>query len=448
MHKVIIFALLLSIPPHIVRGATKAKQIYLTQHTDIKDRTFQSHFIAELNDLVDTAASDHLNRLLEELRTNKDFVVYATKIESAASSSLLVPKIVYLKQLLDIKQQEQAHSVENFYTLRNLNFLNKLKHELLKLQDESAEELRQLRWYNLCRQFWFRDNLNQTKAAAPNNNAHLPLHQNANYWSNVKLAPLRANTVTATPPKAHIDIERFGSALYANIKSAGSEIIDDYLLTVRKLLQEVVEEKHIASEEDETVDNAAATQNDASRALHATKLSKLLTEIDAILAIDDFYEKRNRLYAYLEKDLSADYEQFKNSQYAHEDLAVILAKLQSKGLDLFVTFIFSNFEFLEHLHETWAKLLPEPTAAAPDESQLHYDVMSQRLFDVHRFYVEFKNDWQNNERYDVYQNVVKELNEATRNGSANMHVFELLHNASGNVGSVTLNMIKGKCDEF
>ncbi|XP_017476790.1 PREDICTED: uncharacterized protein LOC108366823 [Rhagoletis zephyria] len=448
MCTLLICALLLGIPLQVVLSANAPKTPILVPHSDIKNRKFQTLFIAELNELVDTAAGDHLNGLLQELRANKDYATYATKIESAASSKELVTKIVYLKQLLDIKLNvHEPHNIENFYTLRNLNFLSKLKHQLLALQEDSATELRHLRWYNLCRQFWFRDGLNETTATTAAHRATSP-PQNAHYWSNVKLAPLRAEAVATkatTPPMAHIDLERFASTLYANVKAAGAEIIDDYLLTVRKLLQEVVEEKHLASSEEEEA--AAGSIADDSHVLHASKLAKVLTEIDAILATDDFYAKRNRLYSYLENDLSSDYEQFKSSQYAPEDLADILAKLQSKGVDLFVTFIFSNFEFIEHLHETWAKLLPWPSAAN-EKQQLQYDAASQRLFDVHRLYLEFKGDGENNERYEAYQGVVKALYADTRNASDSMPIFELLNNASANVGTVTLNMIKAKCDEF
>ncbi|XP_014100347.3 uncharacterized protein [Bactrocera oleae] len=447
------FLLLISQSPLLCTAATRGniptqQPNILLPHADIKSRKFQTHFIDELNALVDTAAGDHLNRLLQELRASKDYVAYVTRIEAAASATQLMPKIVYLKQLLDLKLNESPHSVENYYTLRNLNFLGKLKRELLQLQDESATELRHLRWYNLCGQFWYRDVLlNQTQTAA---HKATPPPPAAHYWANVKLAPLRAETVVASSaatPLAHTELERFARLLYANVKAAGVELIDDYLSTVRKLLQEVIEEKHIsAMSSTENEEGKEEPSTAESHTLHASKLNKVLTEIDAILAIDDFYAKRNRLYRYLENDLSSDYEQFKNSQYANEDLAEMLAKLQRKGVDLFITFMFSNFEFLEHLHETWRKLLPWPTNA--QETPLQYDAASQRLFDVHRLYVEFKGDWENSERYNAYQGVVQALYADTRNGSANMHIFELLNNASANVGSVTLNMIKAKCDEL
>lgn len=419
------------------------------RHADIKSRKFQTHFIDELNALVDTAAGVYLSQLLQELHANKDYVTYVTHIESAFSAKQLMPKIVYLKQLLDLKLNEPPHSVESYYTLRNLNFLGKVKRQLLQLQEESATELRHLRWYTLCGQFWYRESMsNQTHAAAHKATPRPPM--TPHYWAGVKLAPLRAETVvvsSASTPLAHIDLERFARLLYANVKAAGAELIDDYLSTMRKLLQEVIEEKHIsAMSSAEYVEEKGEPSIAESHTLNASNLSKVLTEIDAILAIDDFYAKRNRLYRYLENDLSTDYEQFKNSQYANEDLAEMLAKLQRKGVDLFVTFIFSNFEFLEHLHETWRKLLPWPTNA--HETPLQYDASSQRLFDVHRLYVEFKGDWENSERYDAYQGAVNALYSDTRNGSANMHIFELLNNASANVGSVTLNMIKAKCDEL
>uniref|UniRef100_W8BI10 Uncharacterized protein n=1 Tax=Ceratitis capitata TaxID=7213 RepID=W8BI10_CERCA len=438
----------------------------LVSHANIRDRKFQTHFIDELNTLVDTAAGVHLNELLRELRTNKDYAAHAVKIETATSVTQLIPKTVYLKQLLDLKSNEHSLAANDYYTVRNLNFVAKLKRQLLQLQEESASELRNLRWYNLCVQFWYNDGLsNQTTTTRTSakrlNNSTKTLAAAAtatNYWADVKLAPLRAEAVratsTAATPMAHIDLERFARTLYANVKAAGAEIIDDYLLTVRKLLQEVIEEKHIAASTSSTEEEEAVAADELPtnvskeelHALHVSKLSKVLNEIDAILAIEDFYAKRNRLYNYLEKDLSADYEQFKNSQYAHEDLSVILEKLNRKGLDLFVTFIFSNFEFLEHLQETWRKLLPWPSQA--NEAPLEYDPASQRLFNVHRLYVEFKGDWENSERYDAYQAEVKSLFTDTRNGSANMHIFELLHNASANVGTVTLNMIKAKCDEL
>ncbi|XP_050321091.1 uncharacterized protein LOC126753583 [Bactrocera neohumeralis] len=459
MRRLIVFAFLLLIsqsPLHCNAAASgdtpTQRPNILLPHADIKSRKFQTHFIDELNALVDTAAGDHLNGLLQELRANKDYVAYVSRIESAASATQLMPKIVYLKQLLDLKLNEPPHSVESYYTVRNLNFLGKLKRQLLQLQEESATELRHLRWYNLCGQFWYRDILsNQTQTAAHQATPRPPAA--THYWANVKLAPLRAETVVASTtatdatPLAHIELERFARLLYANVKAAGAELIDDYLFTVRKLLQEVIEEKHIAAmSSTENEEGKLEPSTADSHTLHASKLSKVLTEIDTILAIDDFYAKRNRLYSYLENDLSTDYEQFKNSQYANEDLAEMLAKLQRKGVDLFVTFIFSNFEFLEHLHDTWRKLLPWPTNA--HETPLQYDASSQRLFDVHRLYVEFKRDWENSERYNAYQGVVQALYAETRNGSANMHIFELLNNASANVGTVTLNMIKAKCDEL
>ncbi|XP_011181110.2 uncharacterized protein LOC105211407 [Zeugodacus cucurbitae] len=447
MKRLLLHSFLLVMLHFTAASTTTQRPDILVPHADIKSRKFQTHFIDELNALVDTAAGDHLNRLLQELRANKDYVAYASRIESAASATQLMPKIVYLKQLLDLKLNEPPHGVESYYTLRNLNFLGKLKRELLQLQEESATELRHLRWYNLCGQFWYRDPLsNQTLAVAHKATTRPPA---APHWASVKLAPLRAETVaSAATPLAHIDLERFARLLYANVKAAGAELIDDYLFTVRKLLQEVIEEKHISAMSSAEVGEAQGEvpSTAASHTLHASKVNKVLSEIDAILAIDDFYAKRNRLYRYLENDLTTDYEQFKNSQYANDDLAEMLAKLQRKGVDLFVTFIFSNFEFLEHLHETWRKLLPWPTST--QETPLQYDAASQRLFDVHRLYVEFKGDWENSATYDAYQAVVNALYTDTRNGSANMLVFELLNNASANVGSVTLNMIKAKCDEL
>ncbi|XP_054742060.1 uncharacterized protein LOC129247135 [Anastrepha obliqua] len=434
MCKSLIFVLMVGISQQLVCCTTttaKPTTTSLLPPSDIKSRKFQTQFIAQLNELVDTAAADPLDHLLQELRTSKDYASYTEKIQTAASSTQLVSKIVYLKQLLDIKLNEQPHSVESLYTLRNLNFLGKLKHQLLQLQDESIAELRHFRWYNLCRQFWFRDGLNQTEASAHQVTPPPSTH----YWFDTKLAPLRAENVAAnaTPPLAHIDLERFASTVYANVKSAGAEIIDDYLLTVRKLLQEVIEQKLISSAEEDETEGIPHTGE--AHVLHESKLVKGLAELDAILAIDDFYAKRNLLYSYLGNDLPT------SSHFSPEDLAVILAKLQSKGVDLFVTFIFSNFEFLEHLHETWAKLLPSTSA---NEAK----AVSQHLFDAHRLYVEFKGDWENSERYDAYMAVVKALHAETRNGGANMHVFELLNNASANVGTVTLNMIKEKCREF
>lgn len=345
-------------------------------------------------------------------------------------NKIITDKVVFMKQMIDVSHDEELDPEEamgNFYVLRNVKFLRKLRRHLNELQEESAREMREVKIYELCRQF-HRDTRNEQKLLERSIFTHIKLAPLAEHLliqsaraRNDSIVLNSAQNATRVPFES---LEQFGALLYERINPVGSEIVDDYLSTIRKLLIEVIDDKP-----------DIVRQSD--------KLAKVLIEIDAIMAISDFAQKRTRLYEYLETNLSEDFEQFKNSEHSLQDFAEIMLRLKRRGLDLFVTFLFTNFELLERTFAEWAKLLNSMEGDNPCR-QLH------ELREIHTFYEEFKMDHDDQpKKYEIYITSLKNLYDRTKAmNKPSLKVFEILHHASNNVGSVTLNMIKAKCDEI
>jgi len=384
-------------------------------------KNFQINFLNAMEEIMEREAVIYLNELLDEFSTQSQYKDYEREINEARDVKPLEGKIVLVKQLIDLDHLD-IESEKHFYMLRNANFFKKMKQQLKRLEAESYEELRDIRTYRMCKQF---KTMREEKSRT--NSRYSP------YSVNTKLVPFDEENIGKALDQLHakenhtisVDIKSFGERLYEQVKDEGAEIINDYLRSVRKLLQDVIDEK---------------SENEQ----HSEKLSKILQELDAILNIKDFYEKRITLYNYLEHGLIDDYEQFNLTENSQKDMAEIFVKLKSKGLDLFVTFLFSNFQFLEHLHSEWQKLLPQ----APHSL---YDNQTKHLHEISEKYKEFKKGHETEDKYEHYIKHVKDLYSkinTNKNEYDQSHVFELLHNASMNLGSVTMNMIRGKCDEF
>lgn len=222
-----------------------------------------------------------------------------------------------------------------------------------------------------------------------------------------------------------LSLNEFGQQLYERVKLSGSEIIDNYVLILRGLLQDILDAEHVDLAE------------------NTTQLEQLIQQLDTMLTIPDFFEKRQSVYSFIERHLASDLEEPHQSVKAEQRLPEhLLDQLKAKGLDLFVIFLFSNFEFLEQVHEHWTQLLPQTPS-------LLYDETNRQLYDTQQLYENFKLDTESFAKYEAYAQALRRLNERTvEQGQQNHHIFEMINNAAQNVGSVTFNMIKAKCKEL
>ncbi|KNC22777.1 hypothetical protein FF38_04084 [Lucilia cuprina] len=392
----------------------EAKEVQLTS------KNFQKDFLQKVSETMKSTAMDYLNNYLKGIKkpahVHEDF---NAELKMALESSRLEPKVVFIKQYLDMLENKDTNR-ENIYGLKNVMFLKKLKDKFYNLQEESFEEIHQLRYYYLCKQFKVQKE------------ATTPLYHNY-YSKSTQLVPINEHNVGSMLHRLgvkdnhtiSINISDFGKELYQKVNDAGCDVIDDYLIILRKLLQEVLEPE---SEEEPTA--------------HSESLRKILIEINAQLKITDFYTKRQRLYDYLQNNLALDYEQFQSSETSQHDLMAVFNKLKEKGLDLVVAFLFSNFEFVDHLQHEWQELLPQAPISL-------YDAHSRPLKEIQQLYAEFKQDFENSSKYDSYLEAVKLLHEQTQRDNAdNTHIYEMLYSASQNVGSSRATLMNSKCNEI
>ncbi|XP_017033865.1 uncharacterized protein [Drosophila kikkawai] len=373
-------------------------------------KDFQLEFLRELTALAEQRAELSLNNYLAHLEGDEQYANYTSELGAVRSTAKLQHKVTLIKQLLDAKPHQET-DLEHTTVLRNLVFLNRLKAMFRASRDASTQEIRQLRLHRLCQQF--------DHPAAPPRRPSLINEQT------VGAAVQRLNLTRSGDPSNALDLNQFGAQLYERVKLSGAEIIDNYLQILRGLLQDIIEGEH------------------ADLAESSSRLDNMLLQLDGMLATQDFFEKRQKVYAYLERHLSTDYEELRDSAGAEHHLTEqLLAQLKAKGLDLFVIFLFSNFEFLEKVHEHWAQMLPQ-------DSSLLLDETSRRLYDLQQLYEIFKLDTESQAKYEAYTDALRRLHELTvEQGQRNRHIFELLSNAAQNVGSVTFNMIKAKCKDL
>ncbi|XP_002019245.2 uncharacterized protein LOC6593565 [Drosophila persimilis] len=372
-------------------------------------KDFQLDFLRGLADQAEQRAEMSLNDFLAHLEANPRYINYTADLSAARAITKLQPKVTLIKQLIDAHHHPDTN-LEHTSVLRNIVFLNRLKSMLRAARESSAQEIRQLRLHRLCQQF---------DHPVPERRHRLINDQTVGAaLEQLNLTRLEGNTTS-------IDLNLFGEQLYERVKLSGAEIIDNYLLILRGLLQDIIEGEH------------------ADLVESTPKLDNMLEQLDGMLATQDFFEKRQKVYAYLERHLTTDYEQLRESASTEHHLTEkLLEQLKAKGLDLFVIFLFSNFEFLEQVHEQWLLLLPQTPS-------LLYDDTSRQLYDLQQLYEIFKLDTESEAKYDAYTAALRRLHERTvEQGQRNRHIFELLNNAAQNVGSVTFNMIKAKCQEL
>ncbi|KAH8335776.1 hypothetical protein KR074_001522, partial [Drosophila pseudoananassae] len=373
-------------------------------------KDFQLDFLREVTDFAEQRAEQSLNDYLTQLEHNPKNENYTKDLKDARSSQNFQTKMTLVKQLLDAEHHLDA-DLEHTSVLRSLIFLNRLKSTLRAARDASAQEIRQLRLHRLCQQFQRPVPLsrsryiNEQTIGAALEQVHLTRGSDAN--------------TTDT------DLSQFGLQLYEKVKVSGAEIINNYLQILRGLIQDIMDGDH------------------ADLANSSSRLRNVLNHLDTMLTTQDFFEKRQKVYAYLKRHLDTDYEQLQESSNPEHHLTEqLMAKLQAKGLDLFVIFLFSNFEFLELVHMHWSQMLPQ----LPN---LLYDGTSRQLYDVQQLYENFILDTESEAKYQAYSDSLRRLHERTmEEGERSHHIFELLSNAAQNVGSVTFNMIKAKCQEL
>lgn len=370
-----------------------------------------------------TSAEEYLNDFLKNIKTpagvQEDF---ADELTAALNSQSLEPKIVFIKQYLDMEEHKYC-SRSNMYGLRNVIFLKKLKDNFYELQDASFEDIHQQRYFYLCKQFKVQQKLETAIASNSNTRPSLltPLREEHMVSMLNKLGVKHNQTVT-------IDVKQFGQDLYEKVKDFGAEIINDYLVIIRKLLKEVLQPG--------TEEEYVLTTNSGS-------LQKILIEVDTLLNTTDFYTKRQRLYDYLQNSLALDYEGLQNSDLAQQDLLEIFEKLKQKGLDLVVAFLFSNFEFIDHVHDTWKTQLPQNV-----ELSL-YDEQSRPLKRIQQLYDDFKQDFENSLKYDSYLEEIKQLHTLTKQSNTDpSHIYEMIYSAAQNVGSSRASLMNAKCNEI
>ncbi|XP_017002337.2 uncharacterized protein [Drosophila takahashii] len=381
-----------------------------SQLLNLSARNFQLDFLRDLDDLVKQRAELSLNNYLDRLGSNPKNANYTTELSEARATSKFQSKVTLIKQLLD-RQPHLATDLEPTFVLRNLIFLNRLKSTLRASKDASNQEIRLMRMHRLCQQF-------DLKEAHPYQESRLINEET------IGKALEQLNLTRSEVNSTGLDLNEFGAQLYERVKLSGAEIIDNYLNILRSMLQDIIE------------------GDQGELAGSSDKLENMLQQLDAMLATQDFFEKRQRVYAYMELQLSTDYENMRDSARSQHLTETLLAQLKAKGLDLFVIFLFSNFEFLDLVHRHWDQLLPQT-------GSLLYDETARQLYDLQHLYEIFKMDTECEAKYEAYSSALRRLNERTVDqAQRNRHIFELLNNAARNVGTVTFSMIKAKCKEL
>ncbi|XP_034099232.1 uncharacterized protein LOC117564521 [Drosophila albomicans] len=371
-------------------------------------KDYQLEFLRAIADLAEQRAELSLNDYLLQLEDDGSYANYTEQLHTARSARKLQPKVLLIKQLLDAQHHTQL-DLQHTSVLRNLLFLNRLSQQLRSARDASAQEIRQLRLHRLCQQF----------------ERPRPTVQHLDRLINDQTVGAALQKLNLTHSESSLNLNQFGQQLYERVKLSGAEIIDNYMLILRGLLQDMLDSEQIEN---------------------TTQMEQILQQLDSMLAISDFFEKRQSVYAFLERNLAAtDNEQRRQrpSNIAGQHLTEqLLDQLKAKGLDLFVIFLFSNFEFLEQVHRHWAELLPQTPS-------LLYDETHRQLYDIQQLYASFKLDTESSAKYEAYSKALRRLHERTvEQGEENHHIFEMINNAAQNVGSVTFNMIKSKCKEM
>ncbi|XP_062142403.1 uncharacterized protein LOC133850355 [Drosophila sulfurigaster albostrigata] len=371
-------------------------------------KDYQLEFLRAIADLAEQRAELSLNDYLLQLEDDGSYANYTEQLHTARSARKLQPKVLLIKQLLDAQHHTQL-DLQHTSVLRNLLFLNRLSQQLRSARDASAQEIRQLRLHRLCQQF------ERTR----------PTVQHLDRLINDQTVGAALQKLNLTHSESSLNLNQFGQQLYERVKLSGAEIIDNYMLILRGLLKDMLDSEQIEN---------------------TTQMEQILQQLDSMLAISDFFEKRQSVYAFLERNLAtADNEQRRQrpSNIAGLHLTEqLLDQLKAKGLDLFVIFLFSNFEFLEQVHRHWAELLPQTPS-------LLYDETHRQLYDIQQLYASFKLDTESSAKYEAYSQALRRLHERTvEQGEENHHIFEMINNAAQNVGSVTFNMIKSKCKEM
>ncbi|KAH8269385.1 hypothetical protein KR018_010814, partial [Drosophila ironensis] len=374
-------------------------------------KDFQLDFLRELGEFAEKSAFLSLNNYLALLEKQSENANYSDALNAARSSDKLPPKMTLIKQLLDMAPPDPDSDLERTSVLRSLVFLNRLKANLRAVREASAQEIRQLRLHRLCQQF---------QRPAPRSGSGSALINEQTIGAALERLNLSRSEQNLT---TDIDLDQFGLELYERVKLSGAEIIDNYLQILRGLILDIVDGN--ASEE--------MAENNA-------RLASILVHLDAMMATKDFFEKRQKVYAYLKRHLDNDSEKLREFTTAEQPLnGQLLATLEAKGLDLFVIFLFSNFEFLEQVHKHWAQMLPQTPS-------LLYNANSRQLYDVQQLHEDFMLETESEAKYQAYADALRRLHERTvEQGQRSHHIFEMLNNAAQNVGSVTFNMIKDKC---
>lgn len=391
-----------------------------TPMSKLSDKNFQLNMLRSLHDLAEQRAVLSLNDYLLQLESSSNYGNYTAQLAEARAAIKLQPKVLLIKQLLDAQQQHaQDLDMQHTCVLRNLLFLSRLQQQLRDASEASTQEIRQLRLHRLCLQF--------ERPPRPTGDAKQRRGQRLINEATVGAALERLNlTQTGETNEQGLSLNQFGQQLYERVKLSGAAIIDNYLLIFRSLLQDILD----AAYED--------------LAENTTRLEGLLKQLDAMLVITDFFEKRQSVYAFLERHLTPEND---HSVTAEQQLTVqMLEQLKAKGLDLFVIFLFSNFEFLELVHEHWLQLLPQSPS-------LLYDDTQRQLYDIQQLYMTFKLDTESSAKYEAYTQALRRLHERTveqgqEQQQQQHHIFEMVSNAALNVGSVSFNMIKAKCQEL
>ncbi|XP_043658640.1 uncharacterized protein LOC122623504 [Drosophila teissieri] len=376
---------------------------------DIAVKDFQLELLRELGDLLQQRTEPSLNDYLDRLGRIPRNANYTEQLSAARATPKIQSKVTLIKQLLDVRPHLDT-DMEYTIVLRNLVFLNRLRSTLRAAEETSTQEIRMMRMYRLCQQL---------DRPAPHHQGSRLINEQT-VGAALEQLNLTKKEVNATG----LDLNEFGAQLYERVKLSGAEIIDNYLHILRSLLQDIIDGDH--------ADLAGST----------AKLDKMLQQLDAMLATADFFEKRQRVYAYLETHLRMDYEDMRDTSSSEHITEHLLTQLRTKGLDLFVIFLFSNFEFIDLVHEHWAQLLPQSPS-------LLYDDTARQLYDLQQLYQAFKLDTDCEAKYTAYSDALRRLHERTvEQGQRNRHIFELLHNAAQSVGTVTFNMIRDKCNEL
>lgn len=390
----------------------------------LSDKNFQLNMLRSLHDLAEQRAELSLNDYLLQLEGNtSNYGNYTRQLAEARAAIKLQPKVLLIKQLLDAQQQQQQQhapvlDLEHTCVLRNLLFLSRLHQQLRDASEASTLEIRQLRLHRLCLQF--------ERPLPHRQQRGQRLINEATVGAALKQLNL-TQTTGETNESSGLSLNHFGQQLYDRVKLSGAAIIDNYLLILRGLLQDILDAAY------------------ADLADNTTLLERLLTQLDTMLAIPDFFEKRQSVYAFLEHHLTPESDRTVTAEQQLTEQ--LLEKLKAKGLDLFVIFLFSNFEFLELVHEHWQQLLPQ------SPSLLYNDVQRQ-LYDIQQLYEAFKLDTESSAKYAAYTKALRQLYERTveqgqpQQPQQQQHIFEMVNNAAQNVGSVSFNMIKAKCQEL